>query len=262
MKPSIVKKDQKKVSHLINDYHLLAYDEVDSTNLEARRLAEGGASNGAVIWAKQQTDGRGRMDREWLSCGHNLYVSVLLSPKCALDVAGQLSFVTAVSAIEAVAPLLPHGGDFGCKWPNDIMLNGKKLGGILLESFRTGEKKEHFWVVVGLGINIDAYPPNLEPAATSLGEAGVEIVSAKIVLSRFITHFILRYDEWATKGFAPIRKAWLENAYGLGKKMKVSLPDESFSGTFEGIDTKGQLMLMTDKGKTRKVPAGDVFFAV
>lgn len=256
----------KKTYHLINDYHLLAYETVDSTNEEAKRLAEGGASHGAVIWAKEQTAGRGRLTRDWESKAGNLFVSILLSPKCPVADIAQLSFVSAVAAVEGLQPLLPAGGEFTCKWPNDILLGTKKMGGILLESFITipeegdhkGKPKQ--WVVVGVGMNIDSCPADTPYPATSLRDAGVELVSAKIVLGRFIEHFIEQYDIWAKDGFAPIRESWLKHAYGLGKKIEVRNGEETVKGIFAGISEKGELLVDAPKGQRYVINTGDVFF--
>jgi len=251
--------------NLLNDYHLLSYDELDSTNEEARRLAEGGGAHGAVLWAKRQTAGRGRMGRLWVSAEGNLFCSILLTPNCDPQTAAQLSFVTAVAMIETLKPIVSEDSEIACKWPNDILLNGKKVGGILLESFETadmapGQNKMLRWVVVGVGINIDSCPENTDIPATFLKEAGVEIISAKIVLSRFIHHFITEYDLWAKKGFAPIRKRWMEYAFREGKPIEVRLPKETHIGVFEGIDTSGQLMLKLKTGKRMAISAGDVFW--
>lgn len=253
----------KKTYHLINDYHLLAYECVDSTNEEAKRLAEGGAAHGAVIWAKEQTAGRGRLQRSWDSRPGNLFVSILLAPKCPLAEAAQLSFVSAVAAVEALQPLLPADGKFHCKWPNDILLGDKKLGGILLESFTThpeGGGKPKQWVVAGVGINIDSHPAEALYPATCLKEAGVELVSAKIVLTRFVERFMENYDAWVREGFVPVREAWLKHAYGLGRKVEIQSGDEVISGTFSGMSPMGEMLVADGKGKETAINSGDVFF--
>ncbi len=253
---------KKPESNLLNDYHLLSYDVLDSTNEEAKRLAGGGASHGAVIWAKRQTDGRGRMGRNWVSAEGNLFVSVLLSPEVALEKCAQLSFVAAVAAAETLQAVVEHPDAIACKWPNDILCAGSKLGGILLESFTTttisGAPRQ--WVVVGVGINIDSAPEHVMFPATCLREAGVELISAKIVLSRFIHHFIHHYDQWANEGFAPIEQAWMERAYHLGKPIEVLVGDQQEEGHYEGIDASGQLLLRQKNGKITPISAGDVFF--
>ncbi len=251
--------------NLLNDYHLLSYDELDSTNEEARRLAEGGGSHGAVIWAHRQTAGRGRMGRLWVSADGNLFCSILLAPHCGHETAAQLSFVAAVAAAETLESIIPEGEEIRCKWPNDILLGTKKIGGILLESFETadiaaGSNRMVRWVVVGLGINVDSCPQNTDIPATYLKAAGVEIISAKIVLSRFIHHFITEYDTWANKGFAPIRKKWLKYAFRIGKPIEVRLPKETHTGIFEGIDTSGHLLLKAGGKKRVSISAGDVFW--
>ena len=251
--------------NLLNDYHLLSYDELDSTNEEARRLAEGGGSHGAVIWAKRQTSGRGRMGRMWVSAEGNLFCSLLLAPNCDALMAAQLSFVTGVAVIETLKPIVAEDNELSCKWPNDILLNGKKVGGILLESFETadmtpGKDRMVRWVVVGVGINIDSCPSNTDIKATYLKDAGVEIISAKIVLSRFIHHFITEYDLWAKKGFAPIRKRWMEYAFRVDQPIEVRLPKETHTGIFEGIDAEGHLLLKPRGGKLVTISAGDVYW--
>ena len=248
----------KNPSNLLNDYHLLSFDSLDSTNEEAKRLAKGGGHHGAVIWAKHQSEGKGRMGRSWVSSDGNLFVSVLLQPDKTLAEISQLSFVAAVAVMEALEALLPPGNRLQCKWPNDILLNDRKLGGILLESFQTPESKKA-WIVAGIGINVDSHPPRTEFPATCLKEAGVELISAKIILSRFIHHFIDCYNIWNTKGFAPIRKKWSASAWGMEQRLCARLPDGNIEGICQGIDEKGSLLLKLDNGKKHQVHAGDVF---
>lgn len=248
---------KKPETTLLNDYHLLSYDVLDSTNEEAKRLAAAGGAHGAVIWAKRQTNGRGRMGRSWVSAEGNFFVSVLLAPPVPLKKCPQLSFVTALAVAETLEGIVSEPGDIRCKWPNDILCGGKKLGGILLESFAGAGQQ---WLAVGVGINIDSAPEHVMFPATCLRDAGVEIISAKIVLSRFMHHFILRYDEWVNKGFAGIEKAWLARAYQLGKPIEVVVGETQHEGTYAGIDAEGHLLLKDAKGKTTSIAAGDVFF--
>lgn len=247
----------KNTANLLNDYHLLSFDELDSTNEEAKRLAKGGGHHGAVIWAKRQTEGKGRLGRSWVSSEGNLFVSILLQPTKPLEEFSQLSFVAAVAAIEALEPLLAGDNKLQCKWPNDIILNGRKLGGILLESFRTEEGKT--WVVVGVGINVDSYPPRTQFPAICLKEAGVELISAKIILSRFIHHFIERYNAWNQKGFTQVRKKWMSVAWGMEQRLSAHLPEGTVEGICLGIDTAGSLTLKLDNGRKQQVHAADVF---
>lgn len=249
---------QKLSGGLLNDYHLLSFDTLDSTNEEAKRLARGGGCHGAVIWARQQTGGKGRLGRQWISSEGNLFVSVLLQPEKPVAELAQLSFVAAVSVIGALSDMFPESSRLSCKWPNDILLDDRKLCGILLESFETPEGKGP-WVVVGVGVNVESFPQSTEFPATCLKEAGVELISAKIILSRFIHHFIESYNIWNAKGFAPIRKKWQSAAWGVGEKLVARLPDGNIEGIFQGIDTGGSLQLKLKSGKVQLVHAGDVF---
>jgi BirA family biotin operon repressor/biotin-[acetyl-CoA-carboxylase] ligase len=251
-----------KQSHLLDDYHLLSYDVLDSTNEEAKRLAAGGASHGAFIWAKKQTAGRGRMGRNWVSPEGNLYVSVLLSPQKPLEQCSELSFVAAIAAAETIASIVPTSYDVSCKWPNDILMRSQKLGGILLESFSMpdGHGHERNWVVVGVGINVDSHPQQVLFPATSLRAAGLEIISAKIVLSRFIYHFIHRYDDWIKNGFKPVQKDWMSYAWKLGHPLRVNVGEAVLDGVFDGIDPAGRLLLRHASGAITGIVAGDVQF--
>ncbi len=244
---------------LIEDYHLLSYQELDSTNEEAHRLAQGGASHGAVIWARKQSAGRGRMGREWISREGNLFVSILLSPEAKLVELPQLSFVAAIALLEAIAPIVEDaGGDVGSmslKWPNDVLLNNKKLAGILLESFSENGKQ---WVCVGVGVNVENHPQQVAYPATCLKDAGVQIISAKIVLARFIDHFIQNYDIWQKDGFAPISKKWQTNAANLGKEITVQSGKDKLSGVFKKIDHAGRMLLEAQDKITHCIDAGDV----
>jgi BirA family biotin operon repressor/biotin-[acetyl-CoA-carboxylase] ligase len=241
--------------NLLDSYHLLSFDTVDSTNEEAKRLAKGGGCHGAVVWAKKQTEGKGRMGRNWVSSEGNLFVSILLQPEKPAKEFSQLSFIAAVAAIEAITPLLPPGCKIQCKWPNDLIIDDKKTGGILLESFQVNGEA---WVVVGLGINIESAPPKTEFPATCLKDAGVELVSAKIVLSRFVHHFIDNYNQWNIKGFLHIRKSWMENAWGIGKRLRARWPDGEAIGIAEGIDRDGSFILSED-GERQYIHAADIF---
>jgi BirA family biotin operon repressor/biotin-[acetyl-CoA-carboxylase] ligase len=255
-------KKKNTESNLLNDYHLLSYDVLDSTNEEAKRLADGGASHGAVIWAKRQTAGRGRMGREWVSADGNLFVSILLSPDCDLSTCSQLSFVAALAVAETLSGIVPGEEEITCKWPNDVLLNGRKLGGILLESFTMPNERgiEKQWVAVGVGINVDSYPEHVMFPACCLRQAGVEIISAKIVLSRFVYNFIHQYDAWMQAGFKPIQKAWTARAYRLGAPIEVIVGEKQINGVFDGIDSSGKLLVKQNSGAITGIAAGDVFF--
>ena len=139
-------------------YQLVRLDSVDSTNEEARRLAASEAAvDGTLVWALSQTAGKGRRGRAWESPGGNLYCSILLRPDCAAAKAAQLSFVAAVAVVEAVTDIAGPALEVRCKWPNDVLVGGRKISGILLES-EAGAGDEVEWVVVGVGVNVAHHP--------------------------------------------------------------------------------------------------------
>jgi BirA family biotin operon repressor/biotin-[acetyl-CoA-carboxylase] ligase len=246
---------------LIDDYHLLSYDVLDSTNEEAKRLAGGGASHGAVIWAKRQTHGKGRMGREWISPEGNLYVTFLLKPSCGVERFGELSFIAAMACVETIEAVVADAYDIHCKWPNDILLSNQKIAGILLESFNANDQtlvQDENWVAVGMGINIESHPDHVLFPATSLRAQGVELISAKIVLSRLVYNFMQQYDHWCKKGFKDVRKSWMSRAYMLGHKLCVMQGDDAVEGVFEGIDTDGAMLLKMPDASIKRIVFGDV----
>lgn len=239
-------------------YRLVAFDSIESTNEEAKRLARAGAEDGTLVWARAQTKGRGRGGRSWVSSPGNLFFSLVLRPDCPPATAVQLSFVAALGAGGGLAEVMPPMIDMKYKWPNDILLNRRKAGGILLETEGiTGERLE--WLVLGVGLNVAHYPGETAFPATSLHEEGATEVSVETLLEAFARHFQSWVNRWLDDGFAPVRHAWRENAVGLGESVHVRLPNSELEGVFEDIDADGALLLRC--GQTvRRITAGDVFF--
>ncbi len=230
-----------------------------STNAELRARALSGAPEGTVIWADEQTAGRGRQEREWKSGGVNLLFSVLVRPDCGLAEAGQLSFMSAVAMAEAVERVAPEV-QLQCKWPNDLLGQYGKLCGILLEGCGVRSGGLIDGVVCGLGLNMDWKPEGevLYPAS-SLAREGAD-TTREAVLSAFLDCFAAWVARWRAEGFAPLRAAWLTRARGLGGPVTVRLPGETVQGTFETLDADGALVLSGLPEGNRLIHAGDVFF--
>jgi BirA family biotin operon repressor/biotin-[acetyl-CoA-carboxylase] ligase len=247
---------------LVHDYHLLSYDELDSTNEEAQRLAQAGGAHGAVIWARKQTQGRGRRGRAWISNDGNLFVSFLLAPHKSLEQLPELSFVAGLAVLDTLQPIVADLCDIALKWPNDVLLDGRKVAGILAESFETpavADRDACRWTVIGVGMNVEHHPTSgVAYPAIDLKAAGVEIISAKIILSRLIHHFIQRYDQWMLDGFAPIRAAWKANAYKLGEEMTVRSDEGDVTGLFVDVDAHGRVVLERENHERKVIGAGDV----
>jgi len=235
---------------------------VDSTSDEAKRLARDAAPEGTLVWAERQTAGHGRLGRTWISPPGNLYVSLLLRPRAAAAEAAQLTFVAAVAAAECLEQILPAGRAVTCKWPNDVLVGGRKAVGILLES-EADHRGNLDSLVIGIGINVSSHPPDdvVQYAATSLHAEGAAGETPSSVLERLCLAILLRYRQWQEEGFSPLRVAWLARAEKLNSPIEVRLETGTAAGIFAGLDPSGALVLQ--QGELRRlVLAGDVFPAV
>lgn len=239
-------------------FSLIALDEVPSTNDEAARLAAEGAADGTVVWARCQSAGRGRRGRQWVSPEGNLYCSIVMRPDVPLARAAGLSLVAAVAAGDMVAGFLP-GRKVEHKWPNDILVGGAKIAGILLES-SGGPQGRAGWVVVGCGVNLAVHPAGDGLSATDIGrERGAPVATGE-ALAALLESLHRWRGRWETAGIPPVRDAWLARARGLGEEIAVRLPREEVRGRFEGLDETGALLLRLADSTLRTISAGDVFF--
>lgn len=246
---------------LPDGFNLVAYDQIDSTNEEAKRLALKDASHGTIVWAQTQTDGHGRRGRPWVSGPRNVYCSFILKPDCPLNEASQLSFVLAVSVantLNRLNEIQMNETKIHCKWPNDILMNGKKVSGILLETASTRDQQLNS-VIAGVGINVEHHPADTEFPATSIHAEGLKNIRTVSVLEALCDQFARWYAIWRTEGFQTIRYAWLDKAYGIGETASVRLAAASHSGIFEGLDQQGA-MILNENGNRRHIAAGDVYF--
>jgi BirA family biotin operon repressor/biotin-[acetyl-CoA-carboxylase] ligase len=234
-------------------YHLTALGVAASTNDVALARAAEGAAEGTLITAVQQTAGRGRRGRSWISPAGNLYLSVILSP--GADAAGAVGFAASLAAAAAVAQYAPER-DVAVKWPNDVLLDGAKVAGLLIEAVpgRAG------MVVLGVGINVAHHPSDTPYPATSMVDAGA-MPGVDELRDTFCARFLDLYQGLRRDGFAPLRAAWLARASGVGGPITVNLEGARYDGTFAGLDESGALMLDQGASGMRKITAGDVFFA-
>ena len=241
-------------------YRLFRFDTVGSTNDEAKALARAGAAEGAVVWARQQTAGRGRRGRAWTSPPGNLYLSLVMRPAGRPAAAAQLGFVAALGLGEALAALTGGGLPIRYKWPNDLLVDGRKIAGILLESEIAASGTVEF-VVVGVGVNLVSKPDGVEYPATSLAEAGNAGIAPSLLLQAFVRHFDDWVRRWRAQGFGPVRSAWLARASGLGEPIRVRLDRATLAGRFLDLDPEGALLLDA-AGGCRRIAAGEVFPAI
>ncbi|HXP29939.1 MAG TPA: biotin--[acetyl-CoA-carboxylase] ligase [Stellaceae bacterium] len=238
-------------------FRLLKFDQVGSTNGEAKRLAAAGAPEGTLVWAREQSAGRGRRGRAWASPAGNLYLSLVLRPDCAPRAAAQLGFAAAVAVGETCARFLPQAAELRYKWPNDVLLDGRKLAGILLESQSAGEARLA-WLVLGIGINLASHPEATQYPATSLAAAGA-VVTPETMIAVLAERLLAWYERWrGAEGFAAVRRAWLLRAHGLGSEIRVRLAQSELAGRFAGLDGDGGLLLDGAEGR-RRIAAGEIF---
>jgi BirA family biotin operon repressor/biotin-[acetyl-CoA-carboxylase] ligase len=230
-------------------YRKARHTEIDSTNSEARRLAEAGDAGAIWIVADRQTAGRGRRGRVWQTQPGNLATTLLLRPQ-GVQVA-QLSFAAALAVSDMVAVFAPHAV-IAVKWPNDVLAEGRKIAGILLEAGPG-------WLAVGMGVNLAAAPEGTEFPAIALTDLGAAPPSPDAALTVIADRFAHWYAAWMENGFEPLRAAWLARAGGLGGPIRARLPHEERHGVFEGIDADGALLL-NEHGLVRPISAGEVFF--
>ena len=242
---------------LPDGFQLVRYERLGSTNDEAKSRARAGAAEGTLVWAGEQTAGRGRRGRTWLSPPGNLYMSLVLRPSGSAASAAQLGFVAALGLGDAIADLASPTLDLRYKWPNDLLANDRKLAGILLESETTANDKVDF-VVVGVGANLTSAPSGVEYPATSLAEQGYAGVTPPLLLQAFARHFDEWVQRWRFEGFAPVRAAWLSRASGIGETIRVRLERSILFGRFHDLDNDGALLLDTTEGR-RRIAAGEVF---
>lgn len=234
-------------------FRLVPLEIVDSTNDEAKRLARQGAGHGTVVWAREQTAGRGRRGRVWVSPPGNLHVSLLLDPGAPLTQAAQLGFVASAALAQALARLVP-AAHVQCKWPNDVWCDGRKIAGMLLEPADVSGL-----VVLGLGVDIAHAPSPALYEAVCLHDLGCD-ANAAMVLEAFLDAFAPLFSAWRAEGFAPIAAAWMARGRGVDGPIEVRLESETLAGTFVGLDEDGALLLELGGGERRRVLAGDVFF--
>ena len=242
-------------------YRLACFDVIDSTMNEALRCARAGDEGGLWIWALEQTSGRARNGREWESVNGNLFASLLLKPNCSAETALQLSLLASVAAYDAVAELgavRNIAEILALKWPNDLLASGKKIAGILLERFDV-VAAQGAYVIIGTGLNLTAHPAQALYPASDLSRHGIAVEPGRAleVLAAATDRWLSSWD--AGSGFEILRQAWLQRSIAKGQTLRVSLDAGEVIGVYAGIDQRGALRLIDDKGHERRITAGDVF---
>lgn len=236
---------------------VLAFEEIDSTNAEARRRVEAGETGPLWITAQRQTAGRGRRGRAWQTGEGNLAATYLFTTAKRPAEAAQISFVAALAAADLASRFTPPA-EVSLKWPNDLLIAGRKAAGILAES---GQVDAGLWVAVGIGVNLAQAPVSPERPATTFAEHMRAPPPAPLDALTVLGEAFDRWRGlWEGGGFAPIAEAWTHRAHGIGEHCVARLANETVEGVAEGLDPDGALRLRTRDGGLRRITAGDVFF--
>jgi len=248
---------------LAQGYRLDQHALVASTNVLAVQYAKDGEAGHLWVVAARQAQGKGRRGRVWYSPPGNLYASLLLVEDIEQTQAATLGFVAGVSLIETIATLCPPyiGSTISLqlKWPNDVLLDGAKLAGILLERLLL-PKSGKAALIIGFGLNVEQAPEAEFYPTISLKKAGID-ATPQLVFEHLSYFWAQNFSLWQKKnGLDIIRQKWLENAAGLGGEVHVLVNSEAISGIFETIDEQCQLVITTESGEKVTVPAGDVHF--
>lgn len=240
---------------------VLAFDELDSTNAEARRRAEAGEAGPLWITATRQTAGRGRRGRAWSTGEGNLAATYLFTSTKSAPEAAQVSFVTALAVADVFDGLVPPSL-VAIKWPNDVLIDGRKASGILIESgtFAPGV----LWLAIGCGLNLQHFPTDVERPATRVADhLRADVAAAPTpeqAMAALAAAFVTRMGQWLEGGFPAVVNAWMRKASGLGLPCVARLGSETVEGVADGLEADGSLRLVLPSGEVRRVTAGDVFF--
>ncbi len=234
------------------------FDEIDSTILEARRRAERGDIAPVWLVAKRQTAGRGRRGRLWSSLDGNLLATLLFTTAQPPQQIALLGFAAGVAIAESIDAVIGAGAAT-LKWPNDVFIHGAKVSGIMLDSGALGSGQT--WVALAFGVNLAAAPENIDQPTTSLRALLPPDALAPEPVA-FLAALRPKLEEWSARivseGFEPLRRAWLQRAYGLGQEARVVQGEQTLEGRISGLSARGELELDTPSGR-RLIAAGDVF---
>ncbi len=234
------------------------FGRIDSTNIAARKLAELGANEGTVVLAESQSKGKGRRGRHWQSPPGNLFTSIILRPQITPSSAPQLTLMAALATAKAIDKTVQT--KVGVKWPNDILIQGKKVAGILTEMDCEGDTIN--FIILGIGVNLNAplnlFPLELLDSITTLREEAAENISLAQFTRCLYQEIERYYDLWLANGFSWIRNEYTKLLSLQGKFVRIFSFDQVTSGEVQGIDEKGGLLIRLSNSRVEIITSGDV----
>jgi len=242
-------------NYFIENFLIYDFDEVESTNDLAKSLSQDQQLlPNQIIIAKTQSKGKGRLNRQWQSPIGNLYCSIFLQNKLSLIKNNQLSFVVSCALNLTIQKLAKHNFVIQNKWPNDLLIDHKKVAGILIESQQISDKLTN--IIVGIGVNLKHHPQNSLFIAENLQNFNIHLEPLDF-LQNFLPNFNELYQIWLNFGFKNIRELWLKNAYKIGEEIKINCSKVNEIGLFKDLDDDGSLILQIDN-ICKKINYGDV----
>jgi BirA family biotin operon repressor/biotin-[acetyl-CoA-carboxylase] ligase len=249
---------KNKLAGKLIGHQVYFFSEIDSTNNEAHRLGVDGAPEGTVVIADSQTKGKGRLQRAWHSpAGMNIYTSIILRPDLKPDHAPQISILAGVSVAEIMDNFCP--GMVNLKWPNDVLLQGKKVCGILAQMKTSANRVDFIILGIGINVNIDynQLSQDIKNTATSLTiETGRKISRQELIIGLY-ENLAKWYKKLMEGGFGAVKEKWLSMAPMIGQRVQIMSENEVISGKALGIDEQGALLLLTAEDRKIKISAGD-----
>lgn len=233
------------------------FTETDSTNTRAKDLAVRGAPEGTLAVCEKQTKGKGRKGRTWFSPSQGgVYISLILRPTISPSEAPKITLLTAVVVAETLRPLT--GLNVIIKWPNDILINGKKIAGILTEMSTEMDAIDHIVVGLGLNVNTPDFPDDIKEKATSIFIETSKHFPRVGFIQEYLKWYEKYYEIFKKTGFEPVIKRWKELTNMIGKRITVEMISKKYSGEVQDIDKDGVLILRDNKGKSHRIIFGDV----
>lgn len=239
-------------------FEAVFYPELESTNLTAVALAKNIEQGATWVIAGRQTGGRGRRGRIWTSETGNLYCSLLWRPNLKPSELAPLPYVIALAVRQTVIELGIDESRVKCKWPNDVLVDDKKICGILIETSANNAESLNY-LVIGIGINLMHFPDDAQFSATSIYDILSREIDAKLALEKLSKQFDNYKNLWFMRGFDDIRREWTKCAWGLGEPRLIRTNDDSYVGRPMELMEDGGLLVVVDGGHEKRLYAGDVF---
>ena len=242
---------------LPDKYSIVTYDNIDSTNSEAKRLCSVRNMGHLVIWCMNQTHGYGKLKKYWESCSGNLTFSIIIPHKYHAQIVGHFLFIAALSVYHSVLSIFKRHNinkKISLKWPNDILIDGAKLSGILIENLESKMHNNH--MIIGIGINITEKPEGIN--SCSLSDFTEEKIDISEIMVSILNHIESYRNKWLLNGFDDIKSEWLSHAHNIRQEILISTPSKKIKGIFTSINSDGAILITLKSGLSTAITIGEI----